>query len=359
MARRALTLQRGRRGLARVHIRGIRGAPAIHSTPEFGDTWGHTSDSLHVVAEGILVRMVQPMLNGHGQGHTFRAGVGETLEPQLALQATLRRVSELDHVKWPLDDIGKWKALDYFNFALGQIGLLCCDDQVIRNTRWSEMLVNFADTLYLLHDGRPSQEKRDRMGQSMERFVKLYREELGDWHCVVKFHVFQHLLEVYDRHGPAFLWDSYGFERLLGRIKRDVTTTRHYLLQAGRNFALRYVSESFFRIRTYSLRVRQYIRKVGISTNDASLADLTVAPMSVAPETTAIPDDHHAHFRRVLADKLGVPEADYEGLDKRRLLRIRWLVRLFFSALLRELGLHLLSAIPCCQVPRDHHVEPL
>lgn len=330
----ALELQRST-GRRKAHIHGVRGRPALRDMEHFRATWSNTSDTLHVVAEGLVPRMLEPMITGGGLAHQFQAHTGQQFGYQESIQRTVRGISELDHLTHPMGDVKRlWKALDFLNFLLIEVALLCCDEDVIQDTQYYELWVWFANCVYLMHSGKFDDVKMRELKEEMRKFTRDYIRVLGPWDCVIKFHLFQHFIKLIELHGPAFLWDAFMFERLLGIIKRDVTTTRHYVAQAGRNFVLRYFSEPFLKNAHFSEGVKNFLSTLNIASSDASLADLTIGPMTrCCGDEAVIPPNHNDRCALKVASLWRMTRAEYDQLEKQRLSRLRWYVIIFILVL--------------------------
>ncbi len=324
-AEKALTKQLSE-GKPKANEKGVRGLTALRNLPGFRETWGNTSDLLHAICEGLAQRMFLPMVTETGELHTFRDRGQIDFDHQLMLQRSVRSISELDHITGPLDKMKTWKALDYFNFLLIEVGLLCCDEEVIGDTEYYDLWVLLANTVYLMYDGNLTDEKFRDLKNYLEEFSVKYKEVMGNWQCVIKFHLFQHFPRLIELHGPAFLWDAFGFERLLGMIKRDVTTTRHYLTQIGRNFMLRFFSDPFLKRARLDPRVQDYLKRLNVDHIDSSLSDLDIVPLTNAEgEAAVLPDNVASVFlAKSLTKWPNITSQVYNSWKKDRVTRLRW-----------------------------------
>jgi hypothetical protein len=313
-------------GNVKEHEEGIRGLTALRDLPNFRETWSNLSDLLHVICEGIGQRMFLPMVNDCGEPHTFREQGQADFDHQLMLQRSVRGISELDHITGPMDKLKTWKALDYFNFLLIEVGLLCCDEDVIQDSEYYELWVLLANTVYLMYDGNLTDSKLADMKGYLESFSSKYKKVMGDWQCVIKFHLFQHFARFIELHGPAFLWDAFGFERQLGMLKRDVTTTRHYLSQIGRNFLLRYFSDPFLKLARLEPRIEGFLKKLNVDHVNSSMSDLTVVPLTTLDgEEAEVPENIAGVFlAKALRKWPNVTVDEYNSWQKERVTRLRW-----------------------------------
>jgi hypothetical protein len=138
--------------------------------------------------------------------------------------------------------------------------------------------------------------------------------------------MFQHFPKLVELHGPAFLWDAFVFERMLGMIKRDITTTKHFLPQAGRNFLLRYFSDPFLKNSRFHPGVQKFLSAMNVGHSNASLADLNIEPISECEGNDAIVPDSKAG--QLLAQKAmrtwNIDMDEYTALEKQRVKSVRW-----------------------------------
>jgi hypothetical protein len=168
---------------------------------------------------------------------------------------------------------------------------------------------------------------------------------------VIKFHVFQHFGELVSLHGPAFLWDAFGFERMLGILKRDVTTTRHYLTQIGRNFLLRYFADPFLKRHQLDSSVQGFLKRLNVDHLDSSLSDLSIAPLVwLEKDASTFPTGvYEAFLKTALKRWQNTTRADFHAWQKQRVTRLHWYERTYlFSVYI----LFLLHCVQCCR----HHM---
>jgi hypothetical protein len=225
--------------LKKINVLGVKGLPAIRGLPKFENTWSHTSDLLHVAFEGIVKKLTSYMVDKTGKPHTFRSTTNEPWDYFHQLQDEVKKTSEMDHPTLYLGEFQYWKAIDFHNFLLFELAVLASDESIITDTEYYEMLVHLANVVYYLYHGRQTEELLTKAEGELRLFAESYKRILGPTNCTWKFHVFQHLIELARKHGPAFLWDAFMNERLLGYIVRDITTARLHVVQASRNFMLR------------------------------------------------------------------------------------------------------------------------
>jgi hypothetical protein len=133
----------------------------------------------------------------------------------------------MDHVTLPLGDFVHWKGVDFMTFLLYESALLTCDEDVVADTEYFELWTSFANAVYLMHHGRFDDQKKEDARFFLEQFAERYLRKFKATNAVGNFHKFQHAPDLWKKHGPAFLWDAFNHERLLGIIKRSVTV-RNY-----------------------------------------------------------------------------------------------------------------------------------
>lgn len=307
------------------HIKGIKGIPALHSLPYFEDVWGHTSDTLHVICEGIVADIMTLMATKTGEPHHFRRGNDERYwEYYHEIQDTVKRVSELDQVCGYLKKCLNYKGIERFNFITAEVALLCSDEGVYRDTELYQVLVHLANVTYLLHHGRLKAELLVTLREEVQRFASTFKAKFKASRCTWKFHVLQHFPDLAEKHGPAFLWDAFNFERMLGMMKRDVTATRNQLCQASRNFMLRFQALPLQKTEHYHKDCLEIMRSKGLLPAHAALAQLSVEPMSVATaDNQQMPDDIMALFREKASAELRISFEAFNATPKSRILRLR------------------------------------
>lgn len=181
--------------------------------------------------------------------------------------ATLHRVSELKHLIPPFENRLQWTALDYHTFLLYSVGTLICDEVLVNDEPFRQMIIHLANVVYLLHMGDPPNDVEETLKSEMIAFCKLYIQIYGEKCCTWKFHNFQHMLEIYRRHGPAFLWDAFNLEGMVGFMKKVITARRNQLNQGATIFLLQYHSQAFKSAHLSNVRVQEYLRKMGLSSS--------------------------------------------------------------------------------------------
>lgn len=270
----------------RWHVRGIRGFPVLMGVPGFMATWGHISETLHVICEGLVRTLLKFMVTQENKPHTFvkvrpdDRGGPLKWDHYDELQQTLRRVREIDHLPPSLREFSKWKGLDCMNFLLFLVTLLVSDDERITDTKVYTAFVYLANTTYYLHNDSTTIDCAALAQEHLEMFCEAYVNAVGESNCTFKFHQLQHMVLLRQIHGPAFLTDGFNYERCLGSVKGDTTTTRRQLLQSARNFMLRHQSRAFTDVGRLSEPVREWLLKAGIAKEGAALTKCGNGPMT-------------------------------------------------------------------------------
>lgn len=306
------------------HVHGVYGLPILRFVPGFRETWSHMSCTLHVVCEGILKRILDFMRLKPNLPHSFvKAAAGIGWKYYDDLQKTSKKVSEMDKLPPTLSSKKDWKGVDYLNFLLYQLPLLVSDENVIGNSMYYEMLVHLANSVYLLHHGFLDDELMLALQESVRRFAETYVAVLGESNCTWKFHVFQHFPMLVKIHGPAFLWDTFNGERILGMLKYDVKSTRLQILQATTAFMLRHQCTIFQRKPdTYPARAAKILKKLGIFKEHAALARLENRPMrmkDIQPEN--IEQAELDRVKRCAEEELGILPASFQFQELKRVTK--------------------------------------
>ena len=208
-----------------VVIKGIKGLPALFNLPCYRETGSQASDSLHVIAEGIVKKMLDFQVNSVGKAHSFRKFERQGWSYCLQLEDSLHRVSEMDRKPHPLERFSFFNASDMMGFLLYKVGLLCCDEDVIQDQIFAGVWCDLADAVFLLHSEN-AVENLSEVTKAVETFAENYKACFKATNMTWKVHMFQHFPGIVEKHGPAFLTDAFNFERLLNIIKRDTTATR-------------------------------------------------------------------------------------------------------------------------------------
>ena len=206
-------------------IHGIKGTPALSNLPNYRETGSHASDSLHVVAEGIVKKMLEFQINSVGKPHSFRKFQRQGWAYICDLEDTMHRVSEMDRKPASLERFSFFTGSDQMGFLLYKVGLLCCDEDVVQDLIFAEVWCDLADAVFLLHS-EDAVQNINAVTRAVETFAESYKACFFATNMTWKVHMFQHFPLLVKQHGPAFLTDAFNFERLLNIMKRDTTATR-------------------------------------------------------------------------------------------------------------------------------------
>jgi hypothetical protein len=269
--------------------------------------------------------MLNPMVQAVGKPHSLRLSGQDTWDHVKLVQSKVACLTEMDHQVLPFDQYQHWKAFDFYNFIMCEVAVICCDEHTMRDTELYAVWVHFANAMYLLLHGRQTERIMKAGECAVQAFAKAFKKKFDEANCTWKFHVFQHFPELVRRHGPAFLWDAFIYERLLGFMGKDVTTTRQQVLQATRNFMLRHHSSYFQNSDKYVEECRSLLEEIGGCAKDASLTKLTIEPMALAPNVGPRPmlHSHMEQFRAAAASALGLSTDQFHAADKDRVTRLR------------------------------------
>ena len=97
--------------------------------------------------------------------------------------------------------------------------------------------------------------------ENMILFVNAYQVRLGVAGCTWKFHIFQHFLELIQRHGSALFWDGYFRESIVGYLKMFLTGTRNQDEQVVANFLRVHHARKYFETCKSSPRMKEFYEK--------------------------------------------------------------------------------------------------
>jgi hypothetical protein len=183
------------------------------------------------------------------------------------LQAKVHRVSELNSLPPSFSNLTNWTALDYFTFLMAEVAVVCSSPSVLPDRLLYKALVYLANAVYYLHYGKQSRGTQKLAHDNVALFSRWFVKSLGTSHCTHKFHVFQHFPEFLPVHGGAFLFDSFNLERLLGLLKKNITTRVNHVNQGVTNFLLRFHSPLLRSTAQYSESGREFLDSLKLDTS--------------------------------------------------------------------------------------------
>lgn len=276
-------------------------------------------------SSSMLQDMLGLMNNSIAKPHSLQRSAAEGWSRLEAIQKKIRRVSEMDHKCMPMSELANWKAFDYYNFTLSDMAMLLCDDNSYLDAEIFEVWTHFSNACYLLLHGRMNERILAAAEQEVKLFAEKFKKKFGPQHCTWKFHVFQHFPQLVRLHGPAFLWDDFMYERLLGYLGEDVTSTNVQVLQATRNFMLRHHAEYFMDSAKYVDSCREFIESLGVSARDASLTKLVVEPINFAVGAQRAIDP--ALINKCRVDVIAALKMDPDVFERTRMERVTRLRR--------------------------------
>lgn len=267
---------------------GIKGLPILRNLPAFDENDSHVSDSLHVVAHGVMRDILHVLIDGQkGFGNTFLADSTSTYDVYHELQESMTQVSEADRNTLPLDRYSEWKALDSFQFLMHSVALLCSDEKLLRSTSIYECLVHLSNAIYLCHYGRLTEEIIQQAEKEFETFARLFKQIFSAEFCTYKFHILvYHFIKFLRLHGFAAWTDGFNLERFISQTKKLTTTTRLHMSQIARNFMLKHHSPILQNMESFGSAAKRIISQNGICTeffNKFSDAVKAKHPQQVIP----------------------------------------------------------------------------
>ena len=196
----------------------------------------------------------------------------------------------------------------------------------MQDTRFAETWVAFANVSYLLNHGCFDAEKLAAARVEMATFAERYKRTFLASGCSWKFHIFQHFIHLAERHGPAFLWDAFNFERSLGMMKRDVTATRGVPDHAARNFIVRHQSLPMLRVEDFDEKCNDFLSELGALPCELFVTKLKTCPLAFARRGSAMPREFVERFEMCAMEEMGMTAREFRECEKRRVTRIRRLV---------------------------------
>jgi len=224
-------------------IKGIKGLPVVRNLPLFQETDGHVSDSLHLIAEGVLKDIMNTMMYGvQGYGHTFLANVGNGWTVFNEIIDSMTQVSEADRTCKPLDQYSEWKALDFFQFLMHFVAAVCSDDSLITNTLVYKCLIHLSNILFLSYGDNIQEDTIEKVEDEVRYFCDIFKQTFTEEYFTYKVHVLKHFPDFLRLHGCAMYTDAFNSERFIGQTKRLLTTTRMEMKQLCRNFLFKHQS---------------------------------------------------------------------------------------------------------------------
>lgn len=312
----------------RWHDRGVHGLPILKFLPNFRETWSHMSCTLHVVCEGLLKQILDFMRSTPNLPHSFVKVVDRVKidwKYYDAIQRKVRHVKEIDHLPPTLDASMDWKGVDYLNFLLYELPVLVSDEEIMTNSVVYETLVYLANSVYLMHHGCLDDEMIVSLEENVAKFAETYVRAFGESNCTWKFHIFQHFPLLVKIHGPAFLWDTFNGERLLGMLKKDVKSTRFQIIQASMAFLLRHQCKIFEKKpEGLSGQVVKQLKKIGMFKDDAQLATIVNQPMrSKAVRWNEIDPEEWGRVEACVEEELGISSVLLRSMEFCRVTQFR------------------------------------
>jgi len=241
---------------------GVLGLGVLNMFSKFNETDSHTAGLLHVVCEGIFKDIMNLVVLTEGEPYSLRNKNGNWDNTEM-LMGSRTRVSEANFNCKSPRIFNSWRAYDYYQLLMHDVALLFSDEKIITDEKFQKVVFLLAESVYFLCHGRMTEEIRRIAREKVEKFSEAFLAYFGpDW-CTYKFHVFQHLPDLVDRHGPAFLWDDFNLERINHLAKDTVTATRGQMEQCTRHFILGRHSDVLQDPSCYQPTVQEQLKKLG------------------------------------------------------------------------------------------------
>lgn len=174
------------------------------------------------------------------------------------LEEKLKRPSELERKMRDMEDNAHWKAEDYRQFILSTIGLICSQRRFLPDLEMYHVLRHLADLVYLMYTPRMTDAVISDLKLKMQQFVDAYHARIGISGCTWKFHIFQHFIELIERHGSAIFFDGFFRECIVGELKKFLSATWNEDEQMVANFLLTHHATRYFESCALSPRMKKF-----------------------------------------------------------------------------------------------------
>lgn len=243
-------------------VQGVMGLGVINGFARFSETDSHTPGILHIVCEGILKDIMNIVIGTVGEPYSLKKKRG-TWDNVERLMDSRSKVSEANFNCKSPRCYKSWRAYDFYQLLIHDVALLFSDEQIITDEGFQKMIFQLSEAVYLLCHGRMDDTIRGLARAKVQNFSETFKKTLGPEWCTYKFHVFQHLPDLADRHGPAFLWDDFNLERMNNLTKQPVKSTRGQMEQAAKHFILRHHSDALQDPSRYRTSVQDQLKRMG------------------------------------------------------------------------------------------------
>jgi ribosomal protein S27E len=248
--------------IAKVGVEGVLGLGVLNGFSKFNETGSHAAGILHVICEGLLKDIMNLVISDIGNSYSLRKK-GGTWDNVERLQSSRTKVSEANYNCKSPRQYGSWRAYDFYQLLMHDVALLFSDEQIITDEEFQKMMFLLSESVYLLSYGRMDANVRRQAREKVEQFSEAFLKCLGPEWCTYKFHIFQHMPDLCDRHGPAFLWDDFNLERINYLAKETVTASRSQMEQAGKHFLLKHHSDVLQDPSHYQESVKEQLKRNG------------------------------------------------------------------------------------------------
>ena len=243
-------------------VDGVLGLGVLNMFSKFDETDSHTAGLLHVVCEGIFKDIINLVVLTEGEPYSLKKKDGTWDNVEMLLGSRFR-VSEANFNCKSPRVYNTWRAYDYYQLLIHDVALLFSDERIITDEQFQRVIFLLAEAVYFLCHGRMTPEIRRLAREKVEAFSTAFVLYFGPEWCTYKFHIFQHMPDLVDRHGPAFLWDDFNLERINNLAKDTISGTRAQMEQVARHFILGRHSDVLQDPSCYQSSVQEQLKKVG------------------------------------------------------------------------------------------------
>lgn len=190
-----------------------------------------------------------------------------------------------------------WKALDKFVFILTQVAVVGWDRRMISDEKVYRALTYLSNAVYYLHYGKQSPDIVEKARKNIRRFCRAIQSipGFGKNMCTHKFHVLQHLPDLVEQHGAAFMWDAFNYESLLGTLLKSVTSTVNQGDQLVTNFLLLHHAAVFHKFAEFSNDVQEILtNELGVKLSQFAIS---LGTCVLQGDKRPLQEKHADHFR--------------------------------------------------------------
>uniref|UniRef100_A0A1B0CU09 Transposase domain-containing protein n=1 Tax=Lutzomyia longipalpis TaxID=7200 RepID=A0A1B0CU09_LUTLO len=207
------------------------------------------SDSLHLLDQGVMKRLLEGWINGKFNFRTKFSSAQCKEITKLLAQANETRPIELHRKIRPLDSLHLWKGTEFRTFLL-YLGVVILRDFVNSEVYYHFLLLFCSITIYYTKYYSNLFEVAKEM---ITDYVKSHRKMYGNFSIVSNVHNLLHIYDDVQNFGDLQNISTYPYENYLGKLKRLVRSGNRPLAQVAKRLLEN-------RVKTKEMAVRLRIR---------------------------------------------------------------------------------------------------